>query len=149
LSNTFISGGGTTGIAYGVLKRGESMLTPKQEEFAKKIAEGMTQADAYRSAYSTKRMTDKTIWENASRLMADSKVVARVKELRDMIAKPTIITAQKRKEWLTEVINDPNMDINAKLKASDQLNRMEGEYIQKVETEIKNAVNINIELSDD
>ena len=125
------------------------MLTAKQEEFAKGIAEGMTQADAYRSAYSTKRMTDKTIWENASRLMADSKVLARVKELRDMIATPNIITAQKRKEWLTEIINNPDMDINARLKASDQLNRMEGEYVQKVEAAVTNAVNISIELSDD
>lgn len=125
------------------------MLTAKQEEFAKRIAEGMTQADAYRSAYSTKRMSDKTIWENASRLMADSKVLARVKELRDMAAKSTIMTAQKRKEWLTEVINDPDVDINARLKASDQLNRMEGEYVQKVEAEVKNAISINIELSDD
>lgn len=125
------------------------MLTAKQEEFAKKIAEGMTQADAYRCAYSTSRMTDKTVWENASRLMSDSKVLARVQELRDMAAKPTIMTAQKRKEWLTEVINDPEIDINARLKASDQLNRMDGEYIQKVEAEVKNAVSINIELVDD
>lgn len=125
------------------------MLTAKQEEFAKAIAEGMNQSDAYRSAYSTSRMTDKTVWENASRLMGDSKVLARVKELRDMAAKSTIMTAQKRKEWLTEIINNPEIDINARLKASDQLNRMDGEYIQKVETEIKNAVSINIELVDD
>jgi hypothetical protein len=125
------------------------MLTPKQEEFAKKIAEGMNYSDAYRSAYDTRRMSDKTVNEKASLLKDEDKIRTRIKELRDMMAKPTIITAQKRKEWLTEVINDPDMDINAKLKASDQLNRMEGEYIQKVETEIKNAVNINIELSDD
>lgn len=125
------------------------MLTAKQEEFAKGIAEGKTQADAYRSAYSTKRMTDKTIWENASRLMADSKVLARVRELRDMAAKSTIMTAQQRKEWLTEVINDPEIDINARLKASDQLNRMDGEYTQKVEASVTNAVNISIELSDE
>ena len=125
------------------------MLTAKQEQFAKGIAEGMTQADAYRSAYNTSKMSDKTIWENASRLMSDSKVTARLKELRDMSAKPTIMTAQKRKEWLTDVINDPNVDINARLKASDQLNRMDGEYVQKVEAEVKNAVNISIELVDD
>ena len=124
------------------------MLTAKQEEFAKAIAEGMNQSDAYRSAYSTNRMTDKTIWENASRLMGDSKVLARVKELREATVTPKIITAQKRKEWLTDVINNPEVDINARLKASDQLNRMEGEYVQKVETEIKNAVNISIDLSD-
>jgi hypothetical protein len=125
------------------------MLTAKQEEFAKKIAEGMNYSDAYRSAYDTRKMSDKTVNEKASLLKDEDKIRTRIKELRDMSAKPTIITAQKRKEWLTGVINDPNIDINARLKASDQLNRMEGEYIQKVETEIKNAVNINIELSDD
>lgn len=125
------------------------MLTEKQEAFVQNIAKGMSQAEAYRSAYPNQRMSDKTIYEAASRLMANSKIVARLKELRDIAAIPTIITAQKRKEWLTEVINDPDIDINAKLKASDQLNRMEGEYIQKVEAEVKNAVNISIELSDD
>ena len=125
------------------------MLTENQEQFVQNIIKGMNQADAYRSAYPKQRMSDKTIWEAASRLMKNDKVVARIKELRDMAATPNIITAQKRKEWLTEVINDPDIDINAKLKASDQLNRMEGEYIQKVEAEVKNAVNITIELSDD
>ena len=109
------------------------MLTAKQEEFAKKIAEGMTQADAYRFAYNTSRMTDKSIIEKASELASNVNITARVRELRDMAAKPTIMTAQQRKEWLTEVINDPEIDINARLKASDQLNRMDGEYVTKVE----------------
>jgi len=124
------------------------MLTPKQELFAQKIAEGMSQADAYRSAYSCKNMSDNAIYREASLLVENPKVAQRLKEIRDINARPSIMTAQKRKEWLTEVINDPDIDINARLKASDQLNRMEGEYIQKVETEIKNAVNISIELSD-
>ena len=70
-------------------------------------------------------------------------------ELRDKVDSPKIMSAQRRKEWLTEVINDANMDINARLKASDQLNRMEGEYVQKVEADVKSEVTINIELSDD
>ena len=53
-----------------------------------------------------------------------------------MAAKVTIMTAQQRKEWLTEVINNPEIDINARLKASDQLNRMDGEYTQKIEANI-------------
>lgn len=124
------------------------MLTPKQELFAQKIAEGMSQADAYRSAYSCKNMSDNAIYREASLLAENPKVAQRLREIRDINARPSIMTAQKRKEWLTEVINDPDIDINARLKASDQLNKMEGEYIQKVETEIKNAVNISIELSD-
>ena len=125
------------------------MLTAKQENFAKGIADGMTQADAYRSAYNTSRMTDKSIWEKASELANDVKVTARVRELRDMAAKSTIMTAQQRKEWLTNVINDPDIDINARLKASDQLNRMDGEYTQKIEANVTNEVNINIELVDE
>lgn len=125
------------------------MLTDNQENFAKCVAEGMNYSDAYRSAYNTSRMTDKSVWEKASELASNVKVKARLKELRDMAAKPTIITAQERKEWLTEVIQDRSIDINTRLKASDQLNRMEGEYVQKVEAEVKNAVSINIELSDD
>lgn len=125
------------------------MLTNKQELFAQKIAEGMSQADAYRSAYSCKNMSDNAIYREASLLVDNPNVAQRLKELRDMAAKPSIMSAQKRKEWLTEVINDPEVDINARLRASDQLNKMEGEYIQKVETELKNAVSIHIELSDD
>jgi phage terminase small subunit len=125
------------------------MLTAKQEAFAKKIAEGCSYSDAYRSAYNTTRMTDKSVWEKASALASDVKVTARLKELRDIAARSTIMTAQRRKEWLTEVINDPEVDINARLKASDQLNRMEGEYTQKIEANVSNAVSINIELVDD
>ena len=125
------------------------MLTAKQELFVQKIIEGMSQADAYRSAYNTKRMTDKTIWENASRLMADSKVTARLTELRNELAKPSIMSAQERLEWLTERIADDDVDINAKLKAIDIMNKMQGEYVQKVEAAVTNAVSINIELVDD
>lgn len=126
------------------------MLTPNQEKFAKCIAlEDMNQTDAYRTAYPNQRMSDKTIWEKASNLAANDKVMARIKELRAIADTPKVMSAQKRREWLTEVINDPEVDINVKLKASDQLNRMTGEYVQKVEAAVTNAVNISIELSDD
>ena len=124
------------------------MLTAKQEQFVQGIITGMSQADAYRAAYSCQKMSDKTIWENASRLMSDTKVAARVSELRNELAKPSIMTAQKRLEWLTEVINGQE-DINAKLKAIDIMNKMQGEYVQKVEANVVNEVNINIELVDD
>lgn len=58
-------------------------LTGNRELFAKYVASGLSQSDAYRKAYDCKKSTDKTIHENASRLMADSKVIARVKELSD------------------------------------------------------------------
>lgn len=125
------------------------MLTPNQEAFVKNIIEGMNQADAYRAAYPNQKMSDKTIWEKASRLMASDKVKARVMELRNELVKPSIMNAQKRLEWLTQLIDNEAEDTNAKLKAIDIMNKMQGEYVQKVEAEVKNAVNINIELVDD
>ena len=125
------------------------MLTPKQEAFVQNILQGMNQADAYRSAYSCKNMSDNAIYVNASKLAADAKVALRLRELRDQLAKPSIMSAQERLEWLTQRIEDEEVDINAKLKAIDIMNKMQGEYVQKVETELKNAVSIHIELSDD
>ena len=125
------------------------MLTAKQEKFVQSLIQGMSQADAYRSAYATKNMSDKTIYEAASRLVADSKVSARLSELREQMTKETIMSAQKRLEWLTEAIGNKDISVSDKLRAIDLMNKMQGEYVQKVEAEVVNAVNINIELSDD
>lgn len=125
------------------------MLTPKQEKFVQGIIEGMSQADAYRSAYSTKNMADKTIWENASRLMSDSKVKARVQELRDKVMTPSIMSAQERLAWLTSIVMSDEESTADRLKASDQMNKMQGQYVQKVEADVKSEYTINIELTDD
>ncbi len=131
------------------------MLTAKQEQFVKNIIDGMSQADAYRSAYDTQRMKDKTVWEKASALMKNDKVTARLKELRDQLAKPTIMSAQERLEFLTQVINgtkgekvvemvdgEPTeIEVPASMKnrlsAIDIMNKMQGEYVTKVEGELK------------
>jgi phage terminase small subunit len=125
------------------------MLTPKQEMFVQNIIKGMSQADAYRNAYTTNKMSDKTIHEAASRLMADSKILARVKELREQTDKETIMSAQKRLEWLTQLIDSEDESTSDKLKAIDLMNKMQGEYIQKVVADVDTNVNINIELTDE
>lgn len=113
------------------------MLTAKQEKFCQCIIEGMSQADAYRNAYDTKRMTDKTIYEKASRLMSDDKVRARVQELRDQVADESVMTARERLEWLTKIIKSNEETTADKLKASDQMNKMQGEYLTRIEGDIK------------
>ena len=108
------------------------MLTPKQEAFVQNIIQGMSQADAYRSAYDTNRMSDNAIYREASLLMSNPKVAQRLAEITAKADKPTIMSAQKRLEWLTEVINGEE-DINAKLKAVDIMNKMTSEYVTKIE----------------
>jgi phage terminase small subunit len=57
------------------------------------------------------------------------------------------MSAKKRAERLTEFI--ASEDPNVAMKAIDLLNKMTGEYIQRVEADVTNEVIINIELSDD
>lgn len=121
-----------------VLKRkGESMLTDKQEKFVQNIIQGMNQAEAYRSAYDARKMSDNAIYREASLLMSNPKVTQRISELRSELAKPTIKTAQERMEWLTQLIENDEESTGDKLKAVDILNKMDGLYVQKISGEIK------------
>lgn len=123
-------------------------LTPKQENFAQAVAlEDMNQADAYRSAYSTKRMKDKQIWEEASKLANTPKVAQRIDELRQQAMTPKVMSAQKRREKLTELAESD--DAVVAMKAIDLLNKMDGEYVQKVQADVQTETTINIELVDD
>lgn len=127
----------------------QTKLTPNQEEFAKKVAlEQMNYSDAYRAAYPKQRMSAKTVNEAASRLMTDGKILARIKELRDEIDSPKIMSATKRAEKLSDLAENSD-DPNVQMKAIDLLNKMTGEYVQKIEADVKEALTINIELSDD
>lgn len=125
------------------------MLTAKQEKFCQNIVKGMTQVDAYRDAYNTSKSADKTVHENACRLAADSKIVARVNELRKQIATDSIMSAQERLKWLTDLMRSADESTSDKLRAADIMNKMTGEYVTKVEADVKNEVTINVELVDD
>lgn len=125
------------------------MLTAKQEAFVQNIIQGMNQADAYRSAYNCENMADNSIYVNASKLVSDAKVAQRLKELREQLAKPSIMSAQERLEWLTRLILSDDETTTDKLRAADIMNKMQGEYTQKIEADVNNTVTINIELEDD
>ena len=59
----------------------EDGLTAKQAKFAANLAEGMSQAEAYRNAYDAANMAPETIHSHASRMAARDKVRARVDAL--------------------------------------------------------------------
>ena len=62
------------------------MLTPQREKFAREVASGKSQADAYRTAYPRAlKWKEEAVWSQASRLMADSEVAARVSSLVKMV----------------------------------------------------------------
>ena len=71
-------------------------LTPQREAFAAALAQGMTQAAAYRVAYPrSKNWTDKTVWSKASALAADGLVSARVTDLVQKAAGANEVTVER------------------------------------------------------
>jgi phage terminase small subunit len=125
------------------------MLTPKQEKFAQSIAlDGMNKSDAYRSAYDTSKMTDKTVNEKASLLASQDKIKTRILELQKETVTPKVMSAQKRREKLSDLAENAE-DPNVAMKAIDLLNKMTGEYVQKVEADVKQEFTINVELVDE
>lgn len=72
----------------------QSKLTAKQELFAQCIADGMGQADAYRTAYDAKGMKDSTIHPKASRMLSEGKIRARVDELKAMVVEKQLWTRE-------------------------------------------------------
>lgn len=127
------------------------MLTAKQEKFIQNIVKGMNQREAYKDAYNTSRMSDNAIDREACLLLKNPKVTQRHKELVEAIAKPTIMTAQERLEYLTGVIKGTKGEhiveivdgvpkefevpasIRNRLSAIDIMNKMQGEYTTKIE----------------
>lgn len=66
-------------------------LTAKQEKFAQAIADGMTQADAYRTAFNVRPGTKpESIHDSASKVMANPEVTHRVAGLREKLEKKAL-----------------------------------------------------------
>ena len=123
------------------------MLTEKQEKFCTNILSGMNQTDAYKNAYSVENMSDEAIYVEASRLVDNPKVSLRIKELRDKASNEAIISSIERKKWLTSVINGEDK-LDNKLKALDILNKMDGEYITKIDASV-DLSDIRVEIEND
>jgi hypothetical protein len=69
-------------------------LTAKQELFAQCIADGMGQADAYRTAYEATTASDASIYVQASNVMKNSKVAIRVDELKSQVVEKQLWTRE-------------------------------------------------------
>lgn len=78
-----------------------SKLTPQQEKFARLLASGKTQADAYREAYpKSKKWAPEALHPEASRSAANPNISARVRELQQKAANTLEITLTKHLEDL-------------------------------------------------
>jgi len=110
------------------------MLTAKQENFVELLTQGTSQASAYRGAYETQNMSDKTVWEEASRLRRHPKVSARILELEKEKEDRRRLQAVSREERVLnelERIAFGDGPIAGKLKAMELLGKHIGFFTPK------------------
>jgi len=125
-----------------------SKLTAKQEKFARLVAEGKTQADAYREAYNSSNMKAETIHKRASELFLDGAVSGRVDKYKKEFTKNLDIASQITVERLlktSQKILQESLkqgDFTNSLKALDFQTKIKGLYAP-TKTE-NNNLNTNI-----
>lgn len=92
------------------VKSKERRLTEKQEKFCQFYLDTDGNAsEAYRMAYDTSNMKPETVWSNASRLLAGSKVEARISEIRAERAEASRAERGKVERVLMDIVTaDPN-----------------------------------------
>jgi phage terminase small subunit len=114
----------------------ERILTAKQEAFCQGIFQGMTQFDAYKSAYEASGMLPDTIYPEASKLMDNPKISTRIKELRDAVQAQNILSIQKKREILAEIASNKEEKASDRINSIDTDNKMIHLYSQPTDSHI-------------
>ena len=118
------------------------MLTAKQENFVELLTQGTSQTSAYKGAYDTQNMSDKTVWEEASRLRRHPKVSTRILELETEKEARRRLQAVSREERVLnelESIAFGDGPIAGKLKAMELLGKHIGFFTPKKISEIERS----------
>lgn len=114
-----------------------SDLSEQQERFCQFMVKGHTQRDAYRLA-GYKTSTDEATDANASRLLSNAKVAARIAQLREKGARRAEVTLAWLIEQAQEVLEAAKTDAahTASIAAIKELGVLSGKRVEKQETEL-------------
>ena len=118
----------------------EDRLTGKQEAFAQLVAKGSMLVEAYREAGYMPNGSDKTQWEAASRLMANSKVLARVKQLQADMEEDRRTIERRREEYVLKRLQEEAEQADtdgARVRSLELLGKTIGMFTDRVETDDK------------
>jgi phage terminase small subunit len=119
---------------------GNNNLTAKMKHFDQLLFRGYSQTDAYKLAYPAQAtQRPGTLYPNASRLAANSKVKARLSELRAAVVAPAILDAIQRQEFWSHIICDDSKDTRDRLRASELLGKAQGDFIERTENKNLNV----------
>jgi hypothetical protein len=111
-------------------------LTEKQEAFAQAVASGSNLSDAYRSSYEASGMADSTIWTQASLLLSNQKVTARLMVLNSEKEQQRRMMAVSRAERVLqrlEGLADNAVTESVRVRANELLGKTAGLFTDQVE----------------
>lgn len=133
---------------------GTLSLTTKQEIFVQKLIERYSQREAYKFAYDCKRMSDKSIDEEASKLLKKPKVATRYEELKQELKEKSFYTVEKANEdleWIKAKAREDieyrglkQANVSAYLGATKQQIELNGITIKEAKKDIDNTFKIEL-----
>ena len=104
-------------------------LNARQKAFCEYyVASGNATESAIKAGYS-----EKTARSIGQRLLTNVDIKKYIKELQEKAKESRILTAREKREWLSEVIKNGNEKLQDRLKALDILNKMDGDYVEKLQ----------------
>ncbi len=110
-------------------------MTERQKRFAEYYAQcGNTVQSALRAGYSENYANAR-----AHELLVNVGVAAYIRELSEMAQDERIMTAKQRQALLSDIAKDGGNDPADRIRAVDTLNKMTGEYVAKIQAEVKTS----------
>ena len=114
-----------------------ALTNSRQERYAQNLLQGMSQRDAYRDAFpSSVKWKDTTVDVKASALASQPEIQDRLQELKDAAASKAVINRQERMIILSNIATDVEMHPKQRMQAIDILNKMDGDYVKRVEATV-------------
>jgi len=129
-------------------------LTPKQSAFAGFVAEGNNYSDAYRKAYNSKNMTDRSISIEGYKLMKKEHIKLQVDLLKADNRTATKAHEHSKQTWILERLKEEALDIDnpasTRVRALELLGKGAGLFdsTQTVVVENRTASQIEAELTE-
>ena len=103
-------------------------VTERQKKFAEYYAQcGNAAQSAIQAGYSKKYANT-----NASKLLQNTTITEYIKQLTEDAQTARIMTARERQATLSDIAKDAQNELSDRIRAIDTLNKMTGEYTQKV-----------------
>lgn len=107
----------------------DDKLNERQRKFAEfYVQNGNAAESAKKAGYS-----EKFAAQNANKLLKNTNVSKYIKQLSDKIEDKCILNAKDRQIILSEIAKDDMNEPSDRIKSIDVLNKMSGEYLQKVD----------------